>query len=155
MGFTRQRWEALSEKERWDIMVALRGPDSHYGETLKWYTTSVIRGQMRGILRVGGTINTHLQMIITPRDRGTSFKSKPKIDRWNCAHFIEHVQLAAHHMGLHDMQISGDLWHEAMCMSSAYEAGKKMLEVLSTGAEFDPVGIKELGKHVEMGRVLS
>lgn len=35
-------------------------------ETVKWFTTSVIRGKMRKVMRVGGTVNTDLDLIILP-----------------------------------------------------------------------------------------
>src|SRR3990167_9321895 len=53
MSWTKERWDLeLNDKGKWDVMVAMRGPDSNYGETLKWFTTSVIRGRCRRAFRV-------------------------------------------------------------------------------------------------------
>ena len=65
---TREQWDQLSDKGKWDIKVAMRGPDSYYGEVLKWYTTSVIRGQVREIFRVGGLVNADLQLVVLPQE---------------------------------------------------------------------------------------
>lgn len=64
--FSEAEWNRLTPKQQWDTIVALRGPDFRGSETVKWYTTSVIRGKMRKILRVGGTVNTDLNLVVIP-----------------------------------------------------------------------------------------
>lgn len=63
---TQTEWEAFTPKQKWDVIVALRGPDVAGSETIKWFTTSVIRGRMRQVMRVGGQVNTDLNLIILP-----------------------------------------------------------------------------------------
>ena len=129
-------WDVLSAKAQWDIKVALRGPDSYYGETLKWYTTSVVRGQIRHVFRVGGTINKSLAAIITPK-RGCFPEADPTT--WNHHHFIEHVRLAAVHLRIPDMRISSDLWHKAMQSPCTWMAARMIMEEYE---EEDPSSIK-------------
>ena len=133
---TKTQWGALSEKAKWDIKVALRGPDSSYGETLKWFTTSVIRGQMRDIFRVGGLVNHDLSLVIVPGGRSE------KVDRlyseiehyaWNYHHFIDHISTAAEHLGVPIMRIEPDLWHKVMSSPRATLAAE---EILTAGEEW-------------------
>lgn len=111
MGITKERWNELSEKAQWDIKVALRGPDSYYGETLKWFTTSVIRGAVRDVFRVGGTVNSKLNLVILPYQTH-SYEANRKA--WNAGHFIEHITLAAEWIGIPILYVPEKLWHEVM-----------------------------------------
>lgn len=122
---TKAEWDDLSAKAQWDIKVALRGPDSYYGETLKWYTTSVIRGQIRDVFRVGGTINTTLEAIITPK-RGCLLGADSTT--WNHNHFIEHVRLAATHLRIQDIKIPFNLWHKVMQSSCTWRAARMIMK---------------------------
>jgi hypothetical protein len=61
-----KEWDAFTPKQRWDVIVALRGPDVARSEIIKWFTTSVIRGKMREVMRVGGQVNNDLNLIILP-----------------------------------------------------------------------------------------
>lgn len=63
---TATQWESFTPKQKWDVIVALRGPDTHNSETMKWFTTAVIRGKMRKVMRVGGMVNPDLNLIIIP-----------------------------------------------------------------------------------------
>lgn len=116
MALTKEQWDHLGEKPRWDILVALRGPDSYYGETLKWFTTAVIRGRVRNAIRIGtggAALNKDLKLVVLPDDRGVSRGSPNRAD-WNASHFIQHVHDAACWLKLPAMLIPADLWHELM-----------------------------------------
>ena len=63
---TPEQWKTLPDKARWDITVTLRGPDSRYGETIKWFTSSVIRGQVVEIFNTHGLVNPDLHLVILP-----------------------------------------------------------------------------------------
>ena|SRR3990167_386833 len=114
----REQWDSLNEKGQWDIKVALRGPDSYFGETLKWFTTAVIRGQMKDVFRVGGTVNSDLKLIVLPKsghyDEPISEVSYGKF-AWNATHFIEHVRQAADWIGIPVLKIPKELWNVTMC----------------------------------------
>ena len=120
---TKSEWFSLSEKAQWDIKVALRGPDSCYGETLKWFTTSVIRGQCADVFRVGGLVNPDLKLVVLPYGTpgskvNSAFREAGKVS-WNYEHFVDHVSSAAVHLGLDRLHIEADLWHSAMQGNSA------------------------------------
>ena len=150
---TKEAWSRMSGKEQWDIQVALRGPDSFYGETVKWYTTAVIRGKVQEVMRVGGTVNNYLNLVILPGHG--SIVDKKKRD-WNCGHFVEHVQLAAHHLKIPCLTIPNELWHETMRMTSAHHAGVKIYAVVAEHpSKYGPEVIAALSKHLELGSVFS
>lgn len=130
---TKTGFARLSEKAQWDIKVALRGPDSNYGETLKWFTTSVIRGQMQEVFRVGGLVNDDLKLIVIP---GGSTKGEGKVNKiyaevgpygWNYSHFLDHVRVAAGYLEVPELRIETDFWHKVMQERSAGEAIKSIL----------------------------
>lgn len=75
--FTSEEWARLTPKQQWDTIVALRGPDLRGSDSAKWYSTSVIRGKMRGILRVGGMVNTDLNLMILPSGGDVGIKPRP------------------------------------------------------------------------------
>lgn len=144
---TTSQWDDLNEKAQWDIKVALRGPDSYYGETLKWFTTSVIRGQMKGVFRVGGTVNSDLQLIIIPSDGGYSHPANKY--SWNARHFIEHVSLAAEWLHIPRFSIDSVLWHDVMCFDSARKAARLILEQPTLKESHK----EELKRHYESGKL--
>lgn len=162
MAITKKKWESLNDKAQWDVKVALRGPDSNYGEVLKWFTTSVIRGQVKGVFRVGGTINTDLKLIITPLgayDKHTPHRvafDLAKAYGWNYNHFIEHVRLAAEWLEIPDLAIPYEVWHTTMQMHSATKAGAEILRALEgnsyyhTGSGYGEL-IGMLKKHCAAG----
>lgn len=59
-------WDHLSEKQKWDSIVGLRGPDLGPSGSIKWFTTSVIRHRLSGVMRVGGQVNPDLNAIVVP-----------------------------------------------------------------------------------------
>ena len=167
---TKTRWEDLNGKGQWDIMVALRGPDCQYGETVKWFTTSVIRGHMRGIFRVGGLVNPDLKIVVLPA--GDTGSASEKFDAagkygWNHRHFCEHVATAAMWIKIPILCIEGDLWHKAMSKGSTVNAAELIFEAATKarGEEakedpyifrrglYAPEEIKELKRHMAEGRL--
>lgn len=152
MSMSLEQWSNLSEKAQWDIKVALRGPDSYYGETLKWFTTSVIRGRVRKVFRVGGTVNSDLKLVVVSVLPHKEIREKTQ---WNCHHFMDHIRAAASHMGLPQLFVPEDLWHETMQMSSPIEAIDKLVKELdgSPGlAKVSPALLTELKRHRDSGR---
>ena len=131
VGMNKERWDHMAGKPQWDIQVALRGPDSYYGEVLKWFTTAVIRGHMRGVIRVGGSINIDLKLVILPKHSSLHAEQIER-SKWNAAHFVEHVHLAADHIGIPVMRIPGELWHRVMQYDSLSEAAREILEFVKT-----------------------
>lgn len=153
MALTKDFWNNLTDKARWDIMVAMRGPDSNYGETLKWYTTSVLRGRVRKIYRVGGTVNSDLKLVVLPE----SFHYSPSSKRgWNCTHFLEHIRDAATWMNLPILYINTEVWHRVMSTMSVVNAGVTILKETkpdpkksySSFEEGKENNLKELERHL-------
>jgi len=65
-----ETWNMLKVKQKWDVMVTLRGPDVK-NPWLKLITTAVIRARMRRVMgelemRVGGMIGYDATAIILP-----------------------------------------------------------------------------------------
>lgn len=152
---TKTQWAKLTDKQQWDIIVALRGPDSNYGETLKWFTTSVIRGQMAPVMRVGGTVNKDLKLVVLP----IGSHSKPSIqtafsgsEAWNYGHFVEHIQEAAYNLGLEVLYLFSDDWHRIMRGRSIIEAMKEILETAPKVKTYDnsqQTLLAELKRHLD------
>lgn len=178
---SKSKWEKLSEKAQWDIKVALRGPDSNYGETVKWFTASVIRGQMSDIFRVGGLVNLDLQLVVLPYGRSD------KVDRvfsglerygWNYQHFCDHVRTAAEWLDIPILSVESDLWHKVMQYDGATRAAEEFLDaaeawktkwadggsekqkeklysmgLTSPGRLYSTEGVAELERHLREGRI--
>lgn len=151
---TPTQWDKMSEKAQWDIKVALRGPDSYYGETLKWYTTSVIRGRCRKVFRVGGTVNQDLKAVVLPDNRHSDLPyKKAGKSGWNAGHFLEHIEAAASWLNIPILYIPTDTWHEVMQMNNQLAAGQAILQA-AEGKDRDPnpAAIAEVKRHVERKR---
>ena len=84
---TMEEWVCLTDKERWDCIVALRGPDLIESQTVKYFTSSIIRWKLSKITRVGGLINDSVPFLIIP--------DKPPSGNWDGSHFFNHIQEAA------------------------------------------------------------
>lgn len=84
-------WEALSPKEKWDVMSALRGPDLHPSWMVKYFSTSVIRHAMSKVIRVGGLVNDAIGVVFIPT--GASCSLIPS--NFDAGHFFTHVTEAA------------------------------------------------------------
>lgn len=94
---TKAEFKQLSKKQRWDILVALRGPDLIGGDTLKWFTSSVIRAHVQEIVRPEGgsaLINSDLKVIPMSYGNGGGFGG------FDLNHFAGHVIEAASIIGI-------------------------------------------------------
>lgn len=127
---TKTAWGEFSPKAQWDCVVALRGPDSNYGETVKWFTTSVIRGKMQGVMRVGGLVNSHLNLVVLPATHWSEEEAGPsKKSAWNYHHFCTHVRTAADWLDIPILLAESDVWHKLMRLNSASQAVQALLKV--------------------------
>lgn len=160
---TKEGWKDLAPKQQWDIQVALRGPDCNDSEGLKWFTTAVIRGQMSKVMRVGGTINEDLNLIIVPQEWSSSsslifepglpaevkqiIKAHVKLGLWNAHHFYEHVITAASHLGVPIGYVETLPWQKVALQHPAI-AAKAYLTSLKTLGNGEGV-IKELERHLK------
>ena len=142
---TRAQWESLNDKAKWDIKVALRGPDSYYGETLKWFTTSVIRGHVRKVFRVGGTVNKDLNLVILPDNDSDRTATKEK---WNASHFTGHITSAAEWLNIPILHIPAKEWHTIMKSNSISSAASAIISLFTEDDEDSP-NIKELQRHLK------
>ena len=128
----------------------MRGPDSYYGETLKWFTTGVLRGQVRKVFRVGGTVNSDLHIVILPDDWGTqSYKDRTS---WNAAHFIEHIQEAASWLKVPVLVIPSKIWHEALGTGLNIQKAAKLIlknQAADLKNSSRPELYAELSRHYE------
>lgn len=101
-------WLSFSDKDRWDVMTALRGPD-HANTGLKWYTTAVIRGVVAPVLRTNGTsavVIAEPRLLLAP-------DAVPKFfGEFNIQHFLGHVVDAAEVLGLPIRYVDRGKWQE-------------------------------------------
>jgi hypothetical protein len=88
---TQEKWDKMEGKARWDSIVALRGPDLVGSDTLKWFTSSVIRWRLSHIMRVGGLVNNTLGFVLLPSG-GWAGKNVAPFD---ISHFLGHIHEAA------------------------------------------------------------
>lgn len=93
---SKEAWERMEGKARWDSIVALRGPDLTGSEALKWFTSSVIRHRLSSVMRVGGLINSQLGFVVLPI--GCCMASPDS--RFDLSHFLNHVHEAAAWLGV-------------------------------------------------------
>ena len=149
LTWTKERWETeLNDKGRWDVMVAMRGPDSFYGETLKWFTTSVLRGRVRRVFRVGGSVNPDLKLVILPTSMGLEINKGKDKRGWNAHHFIEHIEQAANWLHIPILWIKPDIWHHAFSQLSPPDAITCFLSNKEPNDDQDSL-YKELETHLQ------
>lgn len=110
MVILQKTWEELSGKGKWDVQVALRGPDAENSDTMKWFTTSVIRGACSKVMRVGGLVNDSLGFVLLPSGDG------PRITThgFNYHHFFTHVREAAGWLDIPVITIPATVWWKIM-----------------------------------------
>lgn len=127
---TKEEFEGLSGKAQWDVKVALRGPDVKRSNTAKWFTTSVIRHKVSNIMRVGGTVNDHLNLIIIPDNPGAIRTGE--LLGWDASHFINHIIEAAQILSIRCIPIPTKVWVDACFGDTANErrATKLFIEAL-------------------------
>jgi hypothetical protein len=100
---SQEKWDAMDPKAKWDSIVALRGPDLTRPDLLKWFTTSVIRYRLGGVMRTGGLINDRLPFVV--------LTANPKdIGQFCLTHFMGHVYEAAAYLGIPTVYVSDKMW---------------------------------------------
>lgn len=118
---TKVKWEKFSGKERWDCIVALRGPDCTNPGLMKWFTTAVIRWRMSQVMRIGGMVNDALGCIIIPE------LALPITSPFSLAHFIQHTWEAAVNLDIPILRVDLSTWEKAL---------RPTKEKVSAGIEF-------------------
>lgn len=105
---SKEAWEALSGKAKWDVMSAMRGPDlgNSQAETIKWLSTAVLRSRMSAAIRVGGMVNDDLCGVIMP----PALSPSPYIPWWS-AHFFAHVKDAANWLDVPVWKLNPDRYY--------------------------------------------
>lgn len=149
----RDTWKNLSGKSQWDVTVALRGPDVKRSEVIKSFTTSVIRSNMSGIIRVGGQLSDY-GFVLLPN--GSVFKA-PKQDptlpvtflRPDMDHFLGHVSEAANILGIPIVYVDPPAWEAIMLEPSPQHGMIKFLKHIA-GHESDYVQWNVLDKIHEL-----
>lgn len=100
---TEEEWAKLEPKGKWDSIVALRGPDLKNSDLLKWFTSSVIRWKLSGVMRVGGLVNNQVPFVVLPyHNQDTS--------NFSGQHFSGHVRDAAMWLGIPALAVSSKVW---------------------------------------------
>lgn len=106
---TAEQWAAFTDKQRWDVMSALRGPDFR-GEgsaMLKNLTTAVIRGVVAPILRtrpISAVVCTRPRMVVMPHpSMWFDFD-----DGFSVGHFFSHIRDAAQVLGIPCVDVPRD-----------------------------------------------
>lgn len=121
---TVDQWEKMNGKARWDSVVALRGPDMVNSNILKWFTNSIIRHKMSGIMRVGGLVNQSIPFVVIPapphREKGS----------FDAQHFLDHIHVAAVWLGIKVVQAPRSAWEIILGASSTYQAEKALASLL-------------------------
>jgi hypothetical protein len=97
-------WDQMEGKARWDSIVALRGPDLRNSDTLKWFTTSVIRYKLHQIMRVGGMVNDRLPFVVLPKMHGKD------AGNFSASHFIGHINEAACWLNIPRVHVGPEIW---------------------------------------------
>jgi hypothetical protein len=138
---TKEQWECFDPKAQWDITVALRGPDINSADVVKWFSTSVIRGKLRNIRRVGGMVNKDLNLVIIPSLDRALCKA---LGAFSPHHFFGHVQEAADLLEIPFTVVPSDPWLSAISLSSIWKSAEIFLEALPKGSSKD-----ELSRHLE------
>lgn len=147
---TVKAWEALTPKQRWDVIVAMRGPDCRNSEPIKWVSTAIIRHAMRDVIRVGGLINPYLKAVFYCPNLPKGVKGEATFDPH---HFSTHVEEASEILGIPYLMIPADIWWPAMNASHFVQGAVNLHEALSklsppASAE-GKVALNELGAYVK------
>ena len=85
-AITREEWKALTHKQRWDVVSALRGPDLFkdiHSDAIKYLSTAVIRHAVREVFPVNSAVVNRKNTICVV----------PSHHAW--AHFASHIVDAA------------------------------------------------------------
>lgn len=106
---TKEEWNKLDGKARWDSIVALRGPDRKPSTALKHITTAVIRYRLSEVMRVGGQVNGALPFCILPDSNAC-----PTPDSFDWEHFIPHIAEACGWLSIPCASVPAEPWFEAV-----------------------------------------
>lgn len=150
---TKTQWAELTGKEQWDVLVALRGPDCQRSEGIKWFSTSVLRMAMHTVMRVGGTLNPDLHLIVVPADWwGLERELNPKEGPshglgWSPRHFFGHVVEAAQVLKIPAIEIDNSVYVKGISTQPPLAALQFIKSLPSTkGGEAAKV---ELTRHLK------
>ncbi len=123
---SKEFWKALTSKQRWDVLTAMRGPDLKPGCGLKWFTTAVLRLVTRDVLRQDGTsaqINGQIPWVtVSPSGLPSGF-----MVGFEYKHFAQHVIDAANILKVPVVNV--DHWTMMKMMSTGSVGGS--VKVLS------------------------
>lgn len=144
---TKDQWSSLNGKQQWDCIVALRGPDLYGSETIKYFTTGVIRNAMAPIMRVGGQLS-NLDFVCLPS--GRVFKpAKEGGVAIDLNHFVQHVWEAAQNLDIPIVAVPSDLWEKLV--NAPYREAMKLLSGWAVDhiADLPPPVAKRLAKNAD------
>jgi hypothetical protein len=171
---TPDEWEGFTPKQKWDVLSALRGPDVNRSRLIKWFSTSVIRGRMREVIRVGGLVNTDLNLVILPTGMSWVSGDKPLVPymdeeeqvrpeyepffkrirwhqaqrKWDGHHFFTHTFEAAEILDIPIVTVPSKAYAESMDMTLSEQAVTMLVPHLPDSAA------KTLTKHLKKGILL-
>lgn len=145
---TRETWDGLPDKAKWDVKVAMRGPDRHHSDVLKWFTTSVLRGHVREVFRVGGLVNNKFKHVYVGIGR-TSFteETRKELEQWNYNHFHSHITEAACWLNLPVVAVDLNVFIKAMNQETPMAAAKVILT--DADPKWSPAVTTELTKQAK------
>lgn len=145
---SQEEWKRFNDKAQWDIITALRGPDINSSDTIKHFTTGVIRYRMINVTATHGSVNGDLGVVVLPdhipsyHEEGIDLgwrgrpvekdkhKAKyPHIAFWSAEHFLQHVREAAEYLHIPIVWCPGKVWEAAMC-EPVRVAGKMILTAI-------------------------
>lgn len=158
---TKEGWKELGPKAQWDVQVALRGPDCNNSETIKWFSTAVIRGHVRNVMRTGGTNNTDLHLVIIPegwqylplynsedKELKKTLRAQHPLLFWNASHFLQHVIEAAQWLSIPMGWVESEVWIKGS-MLHATEMGKLLILSMKKLDINSKENIEELERHMK------
>ncbi len=151
---TPSEWDLIQGKARWDVLVALRGPDARQSDVPKWFSSSVIRGKLRDVMRVGGMINTDLNLVVLVGSslKGVigGMKSIPPVAQWDAEHFCGHIQEAAEILGIPCAFLPPEMYVDVMSSPTWRVAAEKMVLLMPTLYGLESA-VAELQRHLGQG----
>lgn len=114
-----ESWEKFSGKAKWDCQSALRGPDLILNEDwLKWTTTSVIRANLKNVMRIGGLVNSDLNILVVPMGSRGRRADRATME-FSLKHFSGHVVEAGRWLGIPIVPVDFAVWENAWLRSTS------------------------------------
>jgi hypothetical protein len=154
---TQAKWDAYTQKQQWDIKVALRGPD-HTNTQLKIFTTAIIRAVTQPVMRVGGTINHKAPALLLPASCWGLTRGTHRKWGFDLQHFLQHVREAVIILGIPNITIptmdwlecfqngiTPDLFYERLIASLKNQAKREVVVEDATTSQY----YEEMVKYVE------